>query len=115
MDPAGFYEVAELLGSDGEARQRSAVSRLYYGVHHEFVQAYGLVPPRRARHQWVRERLAEGTSERPSLSPTALRWMRSLEARRSQADYDLSDPWSQAYLSEARELVARIRSEAGFP
>lgn len=106
--PEEFLDVARALGAADEAQGRSAVSRIYYGVHHLAIEAYHLQAPPRARHTWLIEQLR-------SLNPTISGHVAALKARRELADYDLADPWLTVYVSEAWATAERIRRRLPSP
>lgn len=115
MEVSGFYHVALVLsvlaqGGD-EAASRSAVGRVYYGLHHEisaWAEERGYARPRRGRHAALVRWLA-GVDERAG---EALNWLRRM---REVADYDIDAPWGRAAHDEAWRFARRARTLLQLP
>ena len=94
MRPLDFYSLGVRLAEEGrtEAEQRTAVSRVYYGLLHEAACRYfrenpGAPPiPRNRRHSAVRERL--GDSGVPAGVDAAI-FLRRLAWMRGECDYQI--------------------------
>ena len=94
MKPLEFYDLALELARDEptEARQRVAVGRLYYGLHHEaccrLFREYPFDQPlrRNGRHTDLINRYARLRTD----SADAVAWLlRQLAAMRNEVDYQL--------------------------
>ena len=114
MEPSDFYAVADYLGGapgPSDFMTRSAVSRLYYGSHHEvrvYLSALNVDLPAngRAHREAVRALHARGDG-------AAAEALMSLLQSRQHADYDLSRAWPPAALEEARADVRIVRRLVG--
>ncbi len=111
MLPEQFFDVAQHLGSGDEARERSAVSRLYYSAFHTAVGHFNLSPPDQGAHNDVINRLrGRGRYSRQNpLNDLAGRQLRNLKTRREIADYDLDDEWPDGSLTEAWSILGRFQ------
>ncbi len=97
MRPLDFYFYAVRLAADAttEAEYRSAISRLYYGLHHEACCRYfrshtGAAPlVRGRRHSELRERIHTLQSPTSSDISKALGMLMRI---REQADYEIGSP-----------------------
>ena len=97
MKPLDFYRFGMSLSetADAEAAQRTAVSRLYYGLHHEACCRYFRTNPASGplngnrRHVDLRDRY--NSPDAPK-SRTVGRLLNDLRMLRSQADYELVPP-----------------------
>ena len=106
----------ELSGRPSEAFQRSALSRIYYAVHHEaamFVQRDNDVDlfsnscgGRVNRHQRVAELL---TLE----AVRAGEMLHELRRMRNAADYEIHAQWADGHVQEAWVLAGHIRRRLG--
>ena len=97
MRPLDFYRLGLSLAenADTEAVQRTAVNRLYYGLHHEACCRYFRTNPeseplnRRNRHVELRNRY---NNSYDSKARTVGRLLNDLRLIRSTADYELVSP-----------------------
>ena len=97
MRPLEFYRLGLSLSEtvDAEAAQRTAVSRLYYGLHHEACCRYFRANPDSEalnigrRHVDLRDRY---NSPDDPKSRTVGRLLNDLRMLRSEADYELVPP-----------------------
>ena len=84
MDPKDFARVARSLAKGDIAAKRTAVSRLYYAMHHIAWGVIGGKPPESgARHGIAIEKL-------DGLNAAAAARLRDMHARRKVADYELN-------------------------
>ena len=97
MKPIEFYNLAHELADEAttEARRRSVVGRLYYGLHHEaccrLFREYPFMQPlrRNGRHSDLCNRYERlGTDVASDIA----RFLRLLMIMRAEADYQLSPP-----------------------
>ena len=113
MKPLDFYNFALELSAvaDTETRQRSVISRLYYGLHHEaccrLFREHRWTQPlsSRGRHTELvnRFRRLSGTS-----ASGVARLLRSLSRMRNEADYQLRMPLRHSGQSyDAAELMSK--------
>ena len=97
MRPLDFYRLGMSLSEtpDAEAAQRTAVSQLYYGLHHEACCRYFRTNPASGplngnrRHVDLRDRY---NSPDDPKSRTVGRLLNDLRMLRSEADYELVPP-----------------------
>ena len=96
MRPLDFHDMGvRLAGSENEAEQRTAVSRLYYGLHHEAACRYfrenpdALPIPRNRRHAALRERF-EGLDAPAGKDLRDL--LDALSEMRGECDYRIGSP-----------------------
>ncbi len=107
MRPDEFFDVVNHLGRGDEARERSAVSRAYYGCHHEAIATLALAPPSQGSHPHVISRVRRLVD-----APTSRR-LRELFERRVRADYRIGDAWTAQELSEALAIAEDFRRRIG--
>ena len=97
MRPLDFYRLGLSLSenADAEAAQRTAVSRLYYGLHHEACCRYFRTNPASGpldsgrRHTELRNRY---NSPDDPKSRTVGRLLNDLRMLRAEADYEMVPP-----------------------
>ncbi len=95
MKPLDFYQLGIELAeaANTEARHRTVVNRLYYGLHHEACCRFFRVNPsadplrRGSRHTYLRRMFNDPTDR---VSANVARLLRSLELLRAECDYRLS-------------------------
>ena len=113
MRPLDFYRigVADAPNADSEARRRTVVSRLYYGLHHEACCRFFRENPashplhRYRRHAELRDRFYE--LDHPVANRTGV-LLNELRLLRAEADYNLSSPIRFRDLSlDTRQLLNR--------
>ena len=114
MEASDFFIVAvELARHPSEAFQRSALSRIYYGVHHETAEhlrqagAYDARSDvRGSRHTLVEQLLTQESVRAGEL-------LRELRRRRNEADYDVGTRWPASRVDEAWERASELRRLLG--
>jgi len=106
-----FTVAGSLSGS--EPYERSAVSRYYYGCHHEAREVFALNPPKgRSTHRFVIDQL-RGTRNQAGHNRAAGHLLNSLRAMRNRADYEIDQPWPASEVADAQRLIARFRKLIG--
>ncbi len=120
MRPLDYYDLGVELASEqsSEIRQRTAVNRLYYGLHHEACCRYfrenpSADPiPRTRRHRELGDRFSR--SHDP-VSRDIARRLRELSQLRAECDYRLSDALRFAgsiyRVKEVLEISVRIAGD----
>ncbi|MCE9681963.1 HEPN domain-containing protein [Halomonas alkalisoli] len=105
MKPEAFFDVAEgLLAVGCEASCRSAASRVYYSTFHvarDATEQVDLIDPPRGSHQLVRAKVGKRFGRRMQNT------LRTMSARRNEADYDIDEPFGKddaVQLIELRRL-----------
>ncbi len=97
MKPLDFYELGRRIASSAqtEAEHRTAINRIYYGLHHEACCRYFRNQPAtqalnlNRRHTELRDRFRDPTSPE---SGEVARLLASLMMMRREADYQLELP-----------------------
>ena len=97
MRPLDFYQLGVRLANTGgtEAEHRTAIGRLYYGLHHEVCCRYFRENPgarplgRGSRHTQIIERYS---TLRASPTQRIRRLLRQLSRMRNLSDYELAGP-----------------------
>jgi len=110
MGPRDFARVAKKLANGDIAAKRTAVSRLYYAMHHI---AWDVIreepPPRGSRHGVAIDKLDK-------LTPKAAALLRDMLARRREADYELDEEKDKDFndLSADFERYKRFLLNIGY-
>jgi hypothetical protein len=121
MQDADFFAVADSIGPEGwEPGDRSAVSRMYYGVHHE---ARRFITRRRGVTDFMAGWHAQ--QQRPlgaheyviaildQIEPNIGEALDELRRLRVHADYLLEEPWNPQTRAQTRAEVRRLRQFFG--
>lgn len=118
MKPLEFYRLGTQMASsaNSEAHLRTAISRIYYGLHHESCCRYFRKEPsaqplnRNQRHTELRERF--NRPDDPVASKVS-QLLNNLIAMRSEADYQLAPPLRYRGRSYSPEQLTQRALETG--
>ena len=118
MKPLDFYQLGLQLASSAstEAQCRTAISRIYYGLHHEACcryfrrESYPAPLNRNRRHTGLRERYSSSVEP---VSRTVGRRLNELMILRTEADYQLVPPLRYKDKSYSAEQLMQIAVDVG--